>query len=202
MERILSTCGNKRPPMLIAYCPARSPETCRFSSRPSIDSSSISRLPRHSASKSHPHCLRWPTRLSNEPAAVHGTARRSGWHLAQSPKCPDDTQGLSAWVAYPRAQGHVARLPALVAELVAAKVDAMLTLNYPGGLAAKEGTTTIPIVMTSCDPLATGLVDNLTKRNTNITGILATRPSAWNYSKRLSLEHARWRCCGTQLIWA
>src|SRR5215831_3627501 len=107
--------------------------------------------PTHSASKSHPHCLRWPTRLSNEPAAVHGTARRSGWHLAQSPSCPDDTQGLSAWVAYPRAQGHVARLPALVAELVAAKVDAMLTLNYPGGLAAKEGTTTIPIVMTSCD---------------------------------------------------
>ena len=69
------------------------------------------------------------------------------------------------------AEAHIERLPGLVAELVATKVDAILTLSYPGALAAKQGTSTIPIVMTGCDPLATGLVASVTRPGANITGI-------------------------------
>ena len=45
------------------------------------------------------------------------------------------------------AEGHFERLPALVAELVAAKVDVIITFSYPAAAAAKAGTSTIPIVI-------------------------------------------------------
>src|SRR5712691_8955600 len=45
------------------------------------------------------------------------------------------------------AQAHIDRLPRLVEELVASKVAVILTLSYPATVAAKRGTTTIPIVV-------------------------------------------------------
>src|SRR5262245_2085931 len=71
------------------------------------------------------------------------------------------------------AEAHPDRLPRLVDELLAAKVDVILTVGYPAALAAKQGTTTIPIVVTEPggDPIATGLVDSLSRPGRNLTGV-------------------------------
>src|SRR5688500_20307542 len=45
------------------------------------------------------------------------------------------------------AEGDAERLPALAAELVALKVDVIATLGGPAAIAAKQATSTIPIVM-------------------------------------------------------
>jgi putative ABC transport system substrate-binding protein len=69
------------------------------------------------------------------------------------------------------ADGKYDRLPELAAELVRLNVDVLVTHGTPGTRAAKQATTTIPIVMaTSGDVLATGVVTSLARRNGNITG--------------------------------
>jgi putative ABC transport system substrate-binding protein len=61
------------------------------------------------------------------------------------------------------AEGHPDRLPHLVEELVASRVDAINAFGYPAALAAKQGTT-IPVVTTEAgDPVATGLVESLAR---------------------------------------
>ena len=65
------------------------------------------------------------------------------------------------------------RLPALAAELVALRVDAILTLGGPASLAAKKATATIPIVMTGSggDAVATGMIASLARPGGNVTGM-------------------------------
>ena len=71
------------------------------------------------------------------------------------------------------AEAHPDRLPRLVEELLSTKVDVILTVGYPAALAAKQGTTIIPIVVTEPggDPVATGLVDSLSRPGGNLTGV-------------------------------
>jgi putative ABC transport system substrate-binding protein len=69
------------------------------------------------------------------------------------------------------AKGPLDRLPALAAELVAAKVDVILALQTPAALAAKKATRTIPIVSSSGDPVAAGVVESLARPGGNITGV-------------------------------
>ena len=75
-------------------------------------------------------------------------------------------------VEYRGAEGRQARIPELVAELVQAKVDVLVT-PFPTAIrAAKQATDTIPIVMvTSIDPVASGIIDSLAKPGGNITGL-------------------------------
>jgi putative ABC transport system substrate-binding protein len=75
-------------------------------------------------------------------------------------------------IEYRGAEGHIERIPDLVNELVALKVD-ILVLAIPSAIrTAKEATQTIPIVMVaSLDPVAMGLVDSLARPGGNITGI-------------------------------
>ena len=62
-------------------------------------------------------------------------------------------------------------LPAAAQQLVRLKVDLIVTDGTPATLAAKEATTTIPIVISSAgDPVATGLVASLAHPGGNITG--------------------------------
>jgi putative ABC transport system substrate-binding protein len=69
------------------------------------------------------------------------------------------------------AEGDYDRLPALAAELVRFKVDVLITHGTPGIRAAKQATTTIPIVMAiSGDAPSTGLVSNLARPEANVTG--------------------------------
>jgi putative ABC transport system substrate-binding protein len=70
------------------------------------------------------------------------------------------------------ADGKTERLPALADELVAAKVDMIVTVGTNAGLAAKRATSTVPIVMAAAsDPLASGLVPSLARPGGNITGL-------------------------------
>jgi putative ABC transport system substrate-binding protein len=69
------------------------------------------------------------------------------------------------------AEGHVERLPALLAELVAAKVDVIITTGYPAALAARNGTTLPVVAMNSGDPVGTGLVESLARPGGHLTGI-------------------------------
>jgi putative ABC transport system substrate-binding protein len=69
------------------------------------------------------------------------------------------------------AEGRYERLPSLATELVRARVDVIVTYGTPGTLAAKQATTSIPIVMAnSGDAVGTGLVASLSQPGGNITG--------------------------------
>jgi putative ABC transport system substrate-binding protein len=70
------------------------------------------------------------------------------------------------------AEGHYDRLPALAAELVALKVDVIETNSLTGARAAKDATSTIPIVFNAvADPVGVGLVASLARPGGNITGV-------------------------------
>jgi len=69
------------------------------------------------------------------------------------------------------AKGHNERLPDLANDLVSLNVDVILTWGTNAVLAAKQATTTIPIVMGVIgDPVGSGIVTNLARPGGNITG--------------------------------
>ncbi len=68
--------------------------------------------------------------------------------------------------------GKAERLPTLAAELVKMQVDVIVTSGTQGGMAAKNATSTIPIVMASGgDFVADGLVASFARPGGNITGV-------------------------------
>ena len=70
------------------------------------------------------------------------------------------------------ADGQLDRLPGLVGELVQLKVDVIVTSGAPAAFAAKQATSTIPIVMAQInDPVGLGLVASLGQPGGNITGL-------------------------------
>jgi putative tryptophan/tyrosine transport system substrate-binding protein len=72
---------------------------------------------------------------------------------------------------YRWAENRLGELPQLAAELVAKKVDVIVTLAPPATIAAKNATSTIPIVFVAIgDPVASGLVSNLARPGGNLTG--------------------------------
>ena len=73
------------------------------------------------------------------------------------------------------AEGRVERLPALVAQLLNEKVDLIITGGTAAALEAKKTTTTIPIVLVAYDrdPVASGVVDSLSRPGGNVTGIFS-----------------------------
>jgi putative ABC transport system substrate-binding protein len=72
------------------------------------------------------------------------------------------------------ANGQLDRLPQLAAELAHLPLDVILTQSFPAALAAKQATTTIPIVVVGAgDPVATGLVASFARPGGNITGVSA-----------------------------
>jgi putative tryptophan/tyrosine transport system substrate-binding protein len=87
-------------------------------------------------------------------------------------------------IEYRGAEGRPARVPELVAELVQAKVDVLVTPFLTAIRAAKQATDTIPIVMVmGTDPVADGVIDSLAKPGGNITGLFTL---SWDLSaKRL-----------------
>src|SRR5262249_7817965 len=71
------------------------------------------------------------------------------------------------------AAGRLDRLPALAAELVRVRVDVIAAVSPPAIQAAKNATTTIPIVMAfvSVDPVQSGFADTLAHPGGNVTGV-------------------------------
>jgi putative ABC transport system substrate-binding protein len=98
-----------------------------------------------------------------------------------------DVEGKNIVIEYRWAEGKYDRLPDLVAELVALKVDVIVTSGgTPPALAAKQATTTIPIVMAGTgDAVAAGLVSSLARPGGNITGLTDFVPELM--AKRLEL---------------
>lgn len=78
------------------------------------------------------------------------------------------------------------RLPGLAAELVALKVDVIVTVGGPATTAAKQATSSIPIVMAQVgDAEGLGLIDSLARPGGNVTGL--TDQSAELSAKRLEI---------------
>jgi putative ABC transport system substrate-binding protein len=70
------------------------------------------------------------------------------------------------------ADGHLERLAALAEELLHAKPDVVLASTTPGALAAKNATTTVPVVFVLvADPVGNGIVSSLARPGRNVTGI-------------------------------
>jgi putative tryptophan/tyrosine transport system substrate-binding protein len=93
-------------------------------------------------------------------------------------------EGKNILIEYRYAEGKPDRLLSLVRELVQLKVDILVVTA--AFRAAKQATKTIPIVMvTTGDPVATGLVDSLARPGGNITGL--TRLTRDLSGKRLEL---------------
>jgi len=81
-------------------------------------------------------------------------------------------EGKNIVVEYRYAEGKLDRIPSLVKELVQLDVDVIATGDRTAIVAAKQATKTIPIVMvTTVDPVATGIVDSLARPGGNITGL-------------------------------
>src|SRR5438093_6864118 len=83
-------------------------------------------------------------------------------------------EGRNLVIEYRDAEGKFERLPALAAELVALKVDVIVTEggSTVAAQAAKQATRTLPIVFASvADPVANGLVTSLARPGGNVTGL-------------------------------
>jgi ABC-type uncharacterized transport system substrate-binding protein len=95
--------------------------------------------------------------------------------------------GQNIAIEYRFSEGQNDRLPGLAAELVNLKVDLILASGSPASFAAKQATSTIPIVMGSlaADPVETGLIVSLARPGGNITGM--TEMAAQLGGKRLEL---------------
>jgi len=99
------------------------------------------------------------------------------------------TEGQHLVIEARFAHSTLARLPALAAELVRLKVDCLVASGISATRAAKQATSTIPIVMlhASDDPVRLGLITSLARPGGHITGIIdIAEPLA---GKRLELRH-------------
>ena len=95
-------------------------------------------------------------------------------------------EGKNITIEYRFAEQKAERLPELAADLVRLKVDLIVVTGTPAALAAKNATTTIPIVMANAgDPVGAGLVASLARPGGNVTGISGLSPEL--NSKRLEV---------------
>jgi putative ABC transport system substrate-binding protein len=81
-------------------------------------------------------------------------------------------EGKNITIEYPKPEGNFTRAPARAAELLRLKVDVIVTSGATDTRAAKEATTTIPIIfLQDPDPIGNGLVTSLARPGGNITGL-------------------------------
>ncbi|HWZ67712.1 MAG TPA: ABC transporter substrate-binding protein [Stellaceae bacterium] len=96
----------------------------------------------------------------------------------------DEGQNLA--IEYRWAEGHYDRLPEMAADLVGRNVDVIATSGGPvPARAAKNATSTIPIVFVASDPVEQGLVTSLARPGGNLTGFAIMAREVW--PKRLEL---------------
>jgi len=130
----------------------------------------------------------WPVAANAQQAAKVPRLGLLGAHLSASPHLAEAfrrglrdlgyVEGRNVVIEYRDAEGKPERLPALAAELVALKVDVIVTTGgTPAGLAAKQATRILPIVFAATsDPVRTGLVTSLARPDGNVTGLSLLAP--------------------------
>ena len=95
-------------------------------------------------------------------------------------------EGQNIVIEYRWAEGKYERFPALIAELLAQRVEVIVTAGIPATLAVKKATTSVPLVMVAVgDPVGTGIVPSLSRPGGNVTGV--TSISTEMDRKRLEL---------------
>ena len=103
-----------------------------------------------------------PPEVSRDWGAFRQGLGKRGW-----------VEGQNIVIEYRWAEGRVERFPSLAAELVSLKPDLIVAVTGPAARAAKQLTSTIPIVMVYVsDPLGYGLVASLARPGGNITGLM------------------------------
>ena len=81
-------------------------------------------------------------------------------------------EGQTIAIEYRWAEGRPVRSPAIIAEFIRLKVDVIVVNSTPNVVAAKQGTSVIPIVFPSAgDPVANELVTSLARPGGNVTGL-------------------------------
>src|SRR6266508_2881740 len=86
-------------------------------------------------------------------------------------------EGKNISIEYRWAEGKYERFPDLIAELIALKVDVVVTAGTPATQAYQKARTSIPLVMVAVgDPVGTGIVASLNRPGGNITGLTSISP--------------------------
>jgi ABC-type uncharacterized transport system substrate-binding protein len=118
-----------------------------------------------------------PGPLRRQIAAVHEGLKEAGY-----------VDGQNVAVEFRFGEGQFDRFPALAAELVRLQVAVLMATSTAGALAAKQTTSTIPIVFSvGDDPVKSGLVNSLHRPSGNMTGVYQFASGL--EAKRLSLLH-------------
>jgi putative ABC transport system substrate-binding protein len=95
------------------------------------------------------------------PEAFRRGLRELGW-----------IEGRNVTIEYRFADGRFERLPEFARDLVRSKVDVLVAGATPSAVAARNATSTIPIVMIAVgDPEGLGLVKSLARPGSNVTGV-------------------------------
>jgi putative tryptophan/tyrosine transport system substrate-binding protein len=95
-------------------------------------------------------------------------------------------EGRNLVIEYRWAEGKYEHFPTLAAELIALKVDVIVTAGTPATLAIKNATVSVPVVMVAVgDPAGTGIVASLAHPGRNVTGLSSIAPDL--EGKRLEL---------------
>jgi putative ABC transport system substrate-binding protein len=95
-------------------------------------------------------------------------------------------EGKNITIEYRFAEQKLERLPELAADLVRLRVDLIVVVATPTALAAKNATSTTPIVMTNVgDPVGASLVASLAWPGGNVTGLSSLSPEL--NTKRLEI---------------
>jgi putative ABC transport system substrate-binding protein len=81
-------------------------------------------------------------------------------------------EGKNIVVEYRWAEGKYERFPALIAKLIASKVELIVTAGTPAAVAVKKAAPSTPLVMIAVgDPVGTDLIKSLAHPGGNITGL-------------------------------
>jgi len=113
------------------------------------------------------------------------------------------TEGQNIVIETRYANDDSARLAVVTAELVALKVDVIVTITTPAAIAAKNATQSIPIVMAgSSSPVELGLVESLARPGHNVTGVTNNPGGGFNQKVLQLFKEAVPDVSRVALLWA